>query len=529
MIPGLAGGPPFPKEAKKDSIVAIASVEKPSVPMVVGVCEVDISGLQKVSGEKGRAVRGVHWEGDELWAWNTSDTSGGSAPERIVGWEGFTQLQCHTEEEGSCEVTDDAQDDGGVSLNRVHSADRSILNEASAKPENGDDAQQNEGHVDQSQELSTKGKLKFAVKQGPFADLMVPEIDDAFRNAFLYAIYEHKATHKGEQHFGLQFPISQSFLISNLILPFLPIFTPAQAASLQMKKTSWKSARKFIKHLEKTLIVKSKDRNGGETLIINVDFEDRAILEFAPYKLPKKETGGADGHGGKQTSSGETTGDGSIDQYLKLITMFRPKEKVAPVFELSGSSVKSMYLRSELGSIITTYLESEGLISATNKRLINLNLVLANAVFDGQASIDREVLSKGNVPRDVLMDRIMQSCSPFWVILRDNETEDDVKPKAGTAPKVQITLETRSGNKTMTKISGVEAFRINPQLLADELQKTCASSTSVTQLVGSSPKNPVKEILVQGPQKDAVSKALERRGVSKQWINVLDKTKGKKK
>ncbi len=123
----------------------------------------------------------------------------------------------------------------------------------------------------------------------------------------------------------------------------------------------------------------------------------------------------------------------------------------------------------------------------------------------------------------------MQSCSPFWVILRDNETEDDVKPKAGTAPKVQITLETRSGNKTMTKISGVEAFRINPQLLADELQKTCASSTSVTQLVGSSPKNPVKEILVQGPQKDAVSKALERRGVSKQWINVLDKTKGKKK
>lgn len=342
-------------------------------------------------------------------------------------------------------------------------------------------------------------------------------------------MYQYKTTHKGEPNFGLQLPITQSFVISNLVLPFLPIFTPAQAASLQIKKTSWKSAKKFIKQLEKELIIKSKDRSGGETVILDVDFEDRAILEFVPYKLPKKDTNGTDGHGARPLSTSEATGDASVNQQLKLITMLRPRDKLAPILESSGSSVKSLYLASELRAIITTYLESEGLVSATNKRLINLNPVLANAVFDGQAPIDREVLSKGSVPRDVLIDRIMQCCSPFWAILRGDETRDDVKPKAGTPPKVQVTLETRSGNKTVTKISGVEAFYINPQPLADELQKTCAGSTSVTQLVGSSPKNPVKEISVQGPQKDAVSKALERRGVNRQWINVLDKTKGKKK
>ena len=89
-------------------------------------------------------------------------------------------------------------------------------------------------------------------------------------------------------------------------------------------------------------------------------------------------------------------------------------------------------------------------------------------------------------------------------------------------------LETRSGNKTVTKLSGVEVFHINPQPLAEELQKACASSTSVNQLAGSSPKNPVQEIMVQGPQKDAVVKALERRGVNRHWIKVLDKTKTKK-
>ena len=86
----------------------------------------------------------------------------------------------------------------------------------------------------------------------------------------------------------------------------------------------------------------------------------------------------------------------------------------------------------------------------------------------------------------------------------------------------------RSGNKTVTKVSGVEAFYVNPQLLAEELQKACASSTSVAQLAGSSPRNPVMEILVQGPQKESVFKALEKRGVGRGWVEVVDKVKVKK-
>lgn len=35
MIPGLAGGPPFPEKAKKGAIVAVASTDRPSVPVAV--------------------------------------------------------------------------------------------------------------------------------------------------------------------------------------------------------------------------------------------------------------------------------------------------------------------------------------------------------------------------------------------------------------------------------------------------------------------------------------------------------------
>ena len=338
--------------------------------------------------------------------------------------------------------------------------------------------------------------------------------------------------HKEDPRHGLSFPIPQSLIISNFVLPYLPIHSPAQAAALQIKKTSWKNAKKFIKALEKQKLLKSKDRDGGECVVLDIDFDDASVKSFVPYRLPKKDTAGADsngGVGGKENLSESLTGDSSIGQRLQKINLYRPKEALSPIFEAANASVRAHYLTTELRPIIASYIESENLISGTNKRLVNLNPVLANAVFESHSALDREVIAKGTVPRDALIDRILQSCSPYWVILRNDETRENVKAKAGHAPKIQIVLETRSGNKTVTKVSGVEIFHIGPHPLAEELQKMCASSTSVNQLVGSSPKNPVQEIMVQGPQKDAVVKALEKRGVNKQWIEVLDKTKGKKR
>ena len=320
--------------------------------------------------------------------------------------------------------------------------------------------------------------------------------------------------------------------MSNMVLPFLPIETAKQAAALQIKKTSWKNAKKFIKALDKANIIKSKDRDGGECVILDIDFNDPAITSFVPYRLPKKNTTSAEsgpGGAGKAIAHSSSSNDPSVNQRLNKINLLRPKDNLSPIFEASQASASSLYLASDLRSLVTHYIDTENLVSGTNKRLVTLNPLLANVVFDGHSSLDREVLAKGSVPRDALVDRIQQSCSPFHVILRNDEKRENAKARSGLGPKIHIVLETRSGNKTVTKVSGVETFYITPQLLADELQKTCASSTSVGQLTGSSPKHPVMEILVQGPQKDAVIKALEKRGVSRGWIEVADKTKGKKK
>lgn len=137
----------------------------------------------------------------------------------------------------------------------------------------------------------------------------------------------------------------------------------------------------------------------------------------------------------------------------------------------------------------------------------------------------------GQARRDLLGERLVKSCSPYYVVLKPTESVSDpgIKPKAGAPPKILVVLDTRQGKKTVTRVSGVEPFGVDPKAMADELQRTCAGSASVSQLMGSSPKHPVMEITVQGPQQKAVGAYLEKRGVGARFVNVVDKTGGKGK
>jgi translation initiation factor 2D len=505
MTPGLAGGPPFPAQAKQGAVVAIASTDSPTVPVAVGICKIDVSALQQVQGARGHAVETLHWYGDELWSHSTNSRPGQQSPEEIEGWAQVLQTRGLTEKVESLDV-EDMDEDGGVPLNGAGTKDDTVKVQGGLE---GEDAPATE--ESSSPKLSQK------------------EIDQAFRNAFLYGLHHHKTTNANERNYGLIFPLTQSLIMSTLIQPFLPAFTPEQTQQLQIKNTSWKNIKKFVKQLDKDQLVKSKEKQGNETTVIDIDFNDASIANFKPYRLPKKETAGGTSLGrGEKATDTIDTGDDSVGQKLEVKSFYRPTAKLSPVF---ATSEKSVFSAQEVRQIVTDYVESEKLIHETNKRLVKLNPTLANAVFDGSGSLDKEVLAKGTVPRDALIDRVSRAMTSQYAILRNGADPHSVKMRSGTPPKVHITLETRSGNKMVTKVSGLEVYFVNPRPLADELRKVCAGSTSVEPLAGGAKKTekPVEEVMVQGPQKDAVVKALEKRGVNSRWIEVLDKTKGKKK
>jgi translation initiation factor 2D len=50
MTAVLVNDPPFPQRAIQGATVAVASIERPTVPLVVGICEVDIANLDAVQG-----------------------------------------------------------------------------------------------------------------------------------------------------------------------------------------------------------------------------------------------------------------------------------------------------------------------------------------------------------------------------------------------------------------------------------------------------------------------------------------------
>lgn len=497
MTPGLAG-PRFPSKATKGAIVAVASLDQPTVPLVVGTCLIDISGLTKAQGAKGQAVETFHWSGDFVWDWSTSGKAGIPAPSELSGWCSQADNLVVSSLE-NLELEDQAEPAGGVALN------------LESKDVTDREAPLRNNYVEGED----------VVERVDEPDISTAEIDQVFKQAFLYGVHQQQQSNQSAPKFGLSFPLTQSFVISNLVNPYLPAFTAKQTEAFNIKKTSWKNAKKFIKQLDKDKLILSKDTK-TEVVILDIDFNDLQIRNFQPYRLPKKEvpvTSAAVSH------DASSDGDDSVGQTLKVVSLYKPKDSLAPLFKTADARTKTSYTKADLVPIITHYVESENLVHPTNKRMIKLDPFLANAVFNTTQRSDNEILAKGSVPRDMLIDRILATCSPFHSIESSASRSGASKPKAGLAPRIEIVLETRSGNKTATRVHGFEAYFIQAQPLADELRKTCAGSTSAEPYKAG--KGNVMEVMVQGPQRDSVIKALEKRGVARAWIDVVDKTRKK--
>lgn len=484
----------FDRRAVKGSIVAVAGHKSDTVPRWVGTSKLDISGLQE--NATGTAAEGLHWEGDELWSWSSLNKGGSAGPDTIDGWPGLSHgLEQDTEE---LDLDDeDEQGDGGVAL----SNSISDLNHT-----NGDTKEQDD--VDTEEYIPT-----------------TKEVDDAFMEAFLYSLYDAKKNNPAEPY-GLDYPIMPSFLIANMIQPHLRHQTP----HYNIKKTSWKNTKKFIKHLDKSVLVKSKDRNGGETVILDIDFNDPQVKSFQPYRLPKPKV--AEALEGDTKASADPSTDQSVGQKLTLQVVYRASSKLVP--ELLPSKT-AYYTSQDITSALKKYLEDNpDLINEAKKRYVKLNPFIANNILGSNSSSDdSKALSAGEIDRGSLNRRILEDdhlCIPYHILLRNDQSLDDssLKPKSGPPSKITMTIEKRGGNKVVTAVAGLESFFINPQLIRPELQKKCAGSASVAQHVGGKPG--AMEVQVQGDQRAVIEKEiLGKRGVRSEWIEVVDKSKKKGK
>lgn len=315
----------------------------------------------------------------------------------------------------------------------------------------------------------------------------------------------------------MSFPLTQSATMT-LIQPYLPIHNPSDASQLQIKNTSYKNIKKFIKSLDKEALVKSKERDKHETVILDIDFEDPQVVSFQPYPLASREPQSTTGPASTELADDDT----SVGQKLDIVQLYKPPTAFTTLIGADTFPVTLPQLRAKLNS----YLDSHALFSTPDKRTVKFTPDLI-ASLGPAGPHDAELRTKGTLPLSTILTRLTNSSTPYWTISRTptststSTSTPTPKPTSGTVPKITIKLDSRGSNKSVTKIHGLEEYLIAPQGLADELRRTCACATSVEKLEGSSPRKPVMCVRVQGKQRKAVLDALARRGVGEKWVNDL--------
>ncbi|KAI8390842.1 uncharacterized protein BYT42DRAFT_554517 [Radiomyces spectabilis] len=482
MIPGLVYGPEgtLPNLDTGD-LVAITIKDYP-FPLAVGTMALPSKDIKVRSGMKGKAVHIIHVFHDYLWS--MGDKS--EPPELQVGSESDTD----EEEEDGQENPSSAQDDM----------------ESAPVPAPVAAVQENEDAQEESTESST-------------VQLTTNEIDDLLKVA-LYQALCFKVT--SEQAATL-LPISASTLYASYILPSRPFDVGSE---VDVKKSSWKKVQKFLKVMEKNGLLKLKEQR-GETMVTSINFSHPSLQNVEPIRTI------GDGSKGTQSSSNgklseAATSSTTAPQKMESATieeLYKPLgNSILVFFDAAKHDKNAMYTAAEVRKVLTDYVKGNNLADPRNQKMVKIDAILCDALLTKPEYNTVEKLA-----RDQLGQRLLSKMQHFHVLTLPGK--EPVLRKGEPKP-VNITQEIRQGRKTITKVTGVEAFELDIDDLCKDLTKLCASSATYNPIHGVSPKNPLYEIMVQGPQIKNVSELLLRKGVPKKLIEVNDKTskkgKGKK-
>ncbi|KAK9492876.1 hypothetical protein V1508DRAFT_439552 [Lipomyces doorenjongii] len=488
MLPGLI--PPFPLTLKVGSIVAIASAERPSVPLAVGICNVDLGTITQVQGRHGKAILVIQCYGDEL-----PFRGKVSVPAKLDL--DFPKL------EDKNALTSDTEDGEietkiAMSIEKLDLAPHGHVTSESQVASVLADSEATEGEIEKT-ELQRQPVEH--VREVPTTE----EVDEAFRMALLSTIHDSRT------ETALEFPQASSTFISAHLLKHLP----SSYSAAQLRQTSWKKAARFLKAMEKDGLVKVKEKGGEVTIMGIAGLDNIAVKDFRSFKTAGSRKANNDSKIPDPSHRDVPAGKLVIREYYQI------KDKGKAIAEAVSKRTSDYYSAAELRMILLEYIAKEKLVNEKNPREIMLNPVLASIISTSPKP--RSLL------REDLIGRFREMSSPYYRIVREGEDERGIKLLRGTPPKIQILIAMKQGHK-VTRITNLETYKIDVQDLANEMRTECASSTTVNKSVeGTSGGGQGKlEIQVQGPQSKTAVDLLERRGLQKIWIEVKDSTKKSK-
>lgn len=475
MIPGLVLGPEGVLPNLNTGDLVAITIKGYSYPLAIGTMATPTSEIKPRSGMKGKAVRIIHVYEDYLWAMGDK-----SEPPEMH----------------------DVSDDEYV---EEEDADETNAENNSTKEPSAPAAEVETKTVEESEDKATA------------VHLSTNEIDEWLKKSLYQAlVYKIKA-----ENAATVLPLSASSLYSAYVMPCRPIDVGTE---VDIKKSSWKKLQKFLKAMEKAGLLKTKEQR-GETMVISVNWSHPSLQELRKYKTMEAISAQPAKESAKQVNKPSPQKQQEVNQ-AEIQEMFKPLgNHMIKFFEEAKHDKDGMYTASEVRTVLTDYIKIHNLVDPQNQKMINIDPVLCDVILTKQ-----EYNTVNKLARDQILHRICTKMQPFHSIKLPGK---EAVLRKGQPKPVEITQEIRQGRKTVTKVTGVEGFGLDIDELSKELTKLCASSATYNPIHGVSPKNPLFEIMVQGPQIKNITELMISKGVPKRFIDTIDKTakkggKGKK-
>ncbi|XP_054789510.1 uncharacterized protein LOC129295056 [Prosopis cineraria] len=475
------------------------AVKVPENPAPIAVGSTTMSSAEALkAGLRGKALRITHYYGDLLWE---------SVENRYVPNAGFLEDAVFEDPSisSSFQTSDSTEGDCGTSNDQQNC---SVSNEA-VESLNVNDAPADSVHALTTNDDANDSRNEMTVGVGDLKLQDVDSVDDpneqhSLSTADIDSLLDKcllQALHTTVKDKDL--PMPGSTLWSNHVLPCRP-----SGVILDIKKSSHKKLSKWLQAKSTSgLISVKEDKYKKEAMLLSVNRNHVDYSSFKPEKRPAQKSDQPSVNAASESRSPKT---------LEVAEIYKPSVHVNPIFSAVGADTGKFYSASEASDIVFNYIEKENLVKPTNKSIVVLDVLLCDALFKG--AIKKGTTYPTEIHKKDVGSTFISRMQAHHVVTRGSEQV----VRKGAIKTIQIVTERRQGNKKVTKLTGMETFLIDAEVLAGELQKKFACSTTVAELPGKKG----NEVLVQGGVIDDLAKHLiEQYGVPKRFIEVLDKTK----
>eukprot|EP00794_Sanderia_malayensis_P008173 gene8173-9049_t len=537
MLPGVLTSYGGFDNIKKGDIIGVRLAGSKST-VAVGIAKLSSDEMHE-TGMKGKGVNIFHWYTDNLWTmgeetevpiipdeipinhleqldlatrfdvyFDAAESSGTGIQEDGDANEALNQEKEETARESHCNDQDDRNieaehliEDNEITESIGSSSQGTSLENDDLK-ENGtrdeEAAIRNESTVTEESSKNTIDDDENGDELKTKALSLTPEeqMNLLLENCFLQAVIDARKA---------ELPMLVTTFSAQFLHPSCP-----EGKKIDIKKSKYKKMGKFLQEMEKKGLIKVAELSKGVLSITDINLQNKSLREFKSTDFAKEKCAA------KELASAANVAR-SAQEGINVVEMFAVSGNTKTFFKLFDSSKGQAYTSFEVRQILTNYVKDNQLVNQNNKRIVNLDPVLSDVLFDKNFRQD-------SVPWDVLFTRFQDKMNPCHKVIV-NGKESSVKK--GKMEPVEVKIEQRMGNKKVTLVKNLEQFAIDPNDFAHKIQLAAASSTTVSALPGKNISG--MQVLIQGNQSTYVSKLLEEFAVPKKYINGLDKLKSKTK